>query len=68
VTLLATGRMLIAIATKLGLAVSSADVPQAFLQSDATRPLYVKLPPGIETPDLHEHMKKDYPKSQVLID
>mmetsp|Transcript_16095 Transcript_16095/g.21069 ORF Transcript_16095/g.21069 Transcript_16095/m.21069 type:complete len:196 (+) Transcript_16095:5618-6205(+) len=45
--MMATGRVLISIATRHGLEVSHCDIPQAFIQSDIDRPIYIRLPAGI---------------------
>mmetsp|Transcript_14371 Transcript_14371/g.19209 ORF Transcript_14371/g.19209 Transcript_14371/m.19209 type:complete len:120 (-) Transcript_14371:2322-2681(-) len=46
-TYLTTGRLLMACAVKNQLPVAHADIPQAFLQSEIDRKIYVELPPGI---------------------
>jgi len=50
-TMMATGRVLISVAVKHGLTVSHCDIPQAFIQSDIDRPIYVRLPAGIGVRD-----------------
>jgi len=46
-TMLSTARIVLAVATQFGVPVHHADVPQAFLQGNVNRPIFVSPPKGI---------------------
>ena len=67
-SMLTTGRLLIAIAACYGLNVSHADLPQAFLQSDIDRPIWVELAKGISLKhDTLAEFRKRYPEGKVAL-
>jgi len=61
-TMLATSRILFAVAAKHGLNVAHCDLPQAFLSTPVDRPIWVQLPRGISLKsDVIREFQKKYP-------
>mmetsp|Transcript_3398 Transcript_3398/g.11157 ORF Transcript_3398/g.11157 Transcript_3398/m.11157 type:complete len:111 (-) Transcript_3398:1333-1665(-) len=64
--MLATARMVFAIAAKHGIPVHHADIPQAFLQENVSRPIFVTAPKGVSVKShILDAFRKQNPHGQV---
>ena len=65
---LTTSRMLMALAVHHGLPVHHADIPQAFIQTELNRDIYIKFPRGVSVrEDLLQDIQEKYPDSKIGI-
>mmetsp|Transcript_3396 Transcript_3396/g.11150 ORF Transcript_3396/g.11150 Transcript_3396/m.11150 type:complete len:229 (-) Transcript_3396:1055-1741(-) len=64
--MLATARMVFAIAAKHGTTVHHADIPQAFLQENVSRPIFVTTPKGVSVKShILDAFRKQNPRGKV---